>query len=54
MSATEILKSSITGVDSSTPLGKVSEGSSPQSVASWRFMLHSLERYKGSLAETTD
>ena len=44
----------MTGVDSSTPGGEVLEGSSPQSVASWSFILHSLERDKGHLALKID
>ena len=52
--ATEILKSSMTGVVFSTPAGKVLGGITPESAAFCSVILQSLESDSGSLAVKTD
>ena len=54
MPATEMLKSSMTGVDFCISGGSNSEGILPLLAASWRFILHNCERYSGSLVVKTD
>ena len=54
MPATEMLKSSMTGVDFCISGGSNSEGILPLSAASWSFILHNRERDSGSLVVKTD
>ena len=53
MPATEMLKSSMTGVDFCISGGSNSRGILPLLAASWRFILHGWERDSGSLVVKT-